>query len=516
MKKLLSVLLILALCLPLMAASPTSPYTQPHSGLFWRAHLYTNTPGFQIAFGGLTTGSANNDTLYIAAYDWDGDGSGDYIADQFEGYGIDDYIGGGDFMVRVCMTADSAAPVFEERPLVAFDSDAGMVIVSPTFTAAVGADEYVMVIHRSVVGRQKGLLRYHGTIDLLDGEAAGITDGDDSLYVPDLAGFGDDYWELGNFWLHFTKTTDGAAPQNQWRPVLNSVSATGCMTFTTAFTVEATTLDEVELVHESLVPANVRPGAMRYRSIAALRAGTAGGIDSATDSVYADDLVGDFIDEYFTYGDYWIHVVQSTDGALPQDEWRAVTKWTSSTGLVLFSPDISVEFTEADEFELVHYSEVPVRYTVGWSEWTEVVIDLSSATWNSVATHEVIAGTGDYELEIAMTCSTNCSSTSSDSLWFFLGESGATGFRMISALIEDIDAGEGLIPVNGWGIGYVWTAENLVTTQSGIIRIACHMGKDVGYQIDDHAGAGGIITVFFRSRPLSTGGTAAAGAGGSL
>lgn len=419
MKRFTLILTLLLTASVVMAVSPIDPYSQPYYGLMYRARLYSNVPGFSMSRMGIQTGSANNDTFYVAAYDWDADGSySDYRADQWEGYGIDNYIAGGEFMLLCVSTGDSAAPQGEMRPITGWDSDAGMVIVSPTFTATVAQGEIIAFVHRSLLNKQKGLLRYQGTIDLLDGEASGITDGDDSLYVPDLARiYADNGWELGDYWLHFTNTTDGAAPQDEWRPVLDSDGATGCMTFTTAFTVEATTLDEVELVH---------------------------------------------------------------------------------------------------------YSLVPIRYTVGWSEWTEVVIDFADATWNSAATHEVITGTGDYEYEITVICSTSCSSTSSDSIWFFMGEAGATGNRMFSALLEDIDAGEGLIPITGWTKGWIWDgasdagSNDLVNTQSGILRFAGHMGKDIGYEISDQAGAGGIITVFFRSRPLSTGGGAVAGAGGSL
>ena len=514
-----SMLLLVAIwTMPVFGAqSPTDPY-QPHDGLMYRANLYSRTPGFQLAFGGLTSMStANNDTIYVAQWDWDADDAyDDYDADQFMGYGMDDYIGGGDFFLRVCMTADSAAPYGEEREIRGFDSDAGMIIVSPTFTATVGQDEYVMVIHRSLIGKTKGQLRYHGTIDLLDGETTGITDGNDSLYVVDLTGFGNDYWELGDYWLHFTKTTDGGAPQGQWRPVLNSVSATGCMTFTTAFSVEATILDEVELVHYSLVPDNVKLGQCVYESIVA---------SGNTTTAVLTDLIGAFPDDYFNRGDYWAHYVYTTDGAAPIDEYRAVTDWVSSTGTVTTGA-FTAAATAGDYVELIVADLVPphFRYVgVEWSDWNELVIDFSSATWNTVATQEALAVTGDVLLELAIACSTNCTDTSADSLWWFMGESGATGMRMFSACFDDIQAGESLIPAAGWARGWIWddagdAGSNDLTSNmtGGTITIQCHMGKDVGFEISDHAATGGIIVVWYRYLPLSTGSSVADGAGGTL
>ena len=147
-----------------------------------------------------------------------------------------------------------------------------------------------------------------------------------------------------------------------------------------------------------------------------------------------------------------------------------------------------------------------------WST-VEVVINLAAAgLWEEAATHEVLTITGDVELEISIACSTNCTSASADSMWWFLGESGATGYRMVSFLLEDADAGENLIP-GVWSPGYIWSAAALTTNCGGIARITSHMGKDLGYQISDHAGTAGIITVFCRWRPLSTGGSVAAGVG---
>lgn len=155
MKRFLSLLLAVALLfagIPLltMADTPTSPYSQPHFGLMYRAHLYSNTPGFALSYMGLTTGAANNDTLYVGPYDWDGDtGYDDYTADQWEGFGKDGYLAGGQFVLQVIATGDSAAPQGERSRIVGWDSDAGMVIVSPVFSATVAQGEVVAFIHVS-------------------------------------------------------------------------------------------------------------------------------------------------------------------------------------------------------------------------------------------------------------------------------------------------------------------------------------------------------------------------------
>ena len=249
--------LLIAAAIPAPAASPTSPYSQPHSGLMYRAHLYSNTPGMQLGFTGIVTSTSSASTLTIGIYDWDGDGDyDDYTADQWMGFGRDDYIGGGDFMLRVVATLDSAAPVFEERPIVGWDSDAGTVVVSPAFSAVVVRNEVVAVMHRLLCGKTKGLPRYAGTAALIStGDALGtLQSAVDSVYVPDLAGFGNDYFNYGNYWFHYLMTTDGANPIDKWSPVLDYVSASGLFTFLVDFPITATANDRVELVIESQVP----------------------------------------------------------------------------------------------------------------------------------------------------------------------------------------------------------------------------------------------------------------------
>ena len=148
-----------------------------------------------------------------------------------------------------------------------------------------------------------------------------------------------------------------------------------------------------------------------------------------------------------------------------------------------------------------------------WSEPVEVVVNFSLAGWKTAAAHTLLTITGDVEFEISAHCSSNVASTSSDSLWIFLGESGATGYRMLSALAEDMDAGENLIPVNYSGRGWVWTAAGLSTNVGGILRGTSFMGKDIKFEISDHAFTGGIVIFHVRWRPLTTGGNVVAGTG---
>ena len=147
----------------------------------------------------------------------------------------------------------------------------------------------------------------------------------------------------------------------------------------------------------------------------------------------------------------------------------------------------------------------------------EVIVNFAAAgAWEEAATtHELFTVTGYVEFEISAFCSTNVATTSSDSLWLFLGEAGATGYRAVSLLGDDADAGENIIPTVH-SPGYIWTAAGLTTNAGGAWKGTIFMGKDIGYSISDHDFTGGIIVFYCRWRPITTGGTVAAGAGGAL
>ena len=515
---LLAAILVLMPALLIGANSPTNNNWGPAESFRWHNADYSRTAGYQMGFGGLTGTAANNDTLYLVAYDYSGDGA-EFTFGEWAQFGIDEYIGGGDFMLRVCMTADSAAPYGEERPIVAFDSDAGMVIVSPAFTTTVGTDEYVMAIHRTVLGKNKGEMRYRGTAALISSaDALGtLQSATDSVYVPDLAGFGNDYFDLADFWLHVTRTTDGAAPQDQWRKILDSDDATGLCTFTDVFTAAFTALDEIELVHESLVPDNVRAGQPRYTSVIA---------SGNTVTAVMTDLIGDFPDDYFQYGDYWFHMVKTTDGAAPVDEWRPATDWASGTGTVTFAPAITT-VTALDVGELVHVSQVPEDRLPQYLAPNFLAVTVhhvkDDSVWSTVASHEVFNVTG--QIEFWLMAYDSIATQGGDSILIRIGAN-----KIFAMLANDWDAGEvvnlGVTPADY--VGGVYTVYNpgASSTNSGVIAdgaigsVVFHGYSndiDIGYEVQTNTLVNtGYSRWLIWWVPKDPTGTVAAGAGGAL
>jgi len=148
-----------------------------------------------------------------------------------------------------------------------------------------------------------------------------------------------------------------------------------------------------------------------------------------------------------------------------------------------------------------------------WSQPLMVIIDLTTGTtWETAGTHEVLTVTGNVEFEITCYDSIGCTSASTDSLWFFLGESGATGYRAFSFMAEDAVAGDNLIPTVH-SPGYIWSAAALTTNAGGIWKGSIFGGKDIGYEISDHAFTAGQLVLYCRWRGD---GSVVAGGGGGL
>ncbi len=151
---------------------------------------------------------------------------------------------------------------------------------------------------------------------------------------------------------------------------------------------------------------------------------------------------------------------------------------------------------------------------VGENLWKTdtLAVDFSVAGWNTAAAHGLWTVTGAVEFEISAYCSTNVATTSSDSLWLFQGESGATGYRIVSYLGEDLDAGENLFP-QVVTVGMIPPAAAVAVNSGGIWKGTIFMGKDIKYQLDDHAFASGVLVFVCRWRPITTGSTIAKGTG---
>lgn len=136
--------------------------------------------------------------------------------------------------------------------------------------------------------------------------------------------------------------------------------------------------------------------------------------------------------------------------------------------------------------------------------YLSVSADFSSATWNTVAAHEILTVTGTVHLILIPVCDTDI--TSGGAITLILGIEGSTSAMIGSTDATTIDAGE----------TWLSTTPDFYSAKTAVIDCIISDGKDVGYTVGSNAGTGGAITFHCWWEPISSGATVVAGAGGVL
>lgn len=143
----------------------------------------------------------------------------------------------------------------------------------------------------------------------------------------------------------------------------------------------------------------------------------------------------------------------------------------------------------------------------GSKNYLAVTADMSSATWNTAATHELFTVTGTVRMRIVAECTTNCTSSGGGAT-ICMGVENATNSFISATGEDDIDAGD------------IWcdatpTETNGDTSSLMLDKIVAG-GLDVGYEIAGEAFTEGSITFHCWYEAISSTGAVAAGAGGAM
>lgn len=138
--------------------------------------------------------------------------------------------------------------------------------------------------------------------------------------------------------------------------------------------------------------------------------------------------------------------------------------------------------------------------------YLEVTVDLSSGTWNTVGTHELLEIAGTVGLRMAIEC-TNSVTDDSTSALICLGHESATSAFIAATSAPAIDVNE------------FWHDTAPTTTPtfgSGLIERMIPGGLDVGYEIAGTNLVSGTLKAYVRWEALNSSGNVTAGAGGAL
>jgi hypothetical protein len=136
-----------------------------------------------------------------------------------------------------------------------------------------------------------------------------------------------------------------------------------------------------------------------------------------------------------------------------------------------------------------------------------VTADLTSATWNTVATHELFTVTGLVRMRIYAEVTTTGDDTSGDTANIQLGVENTTDAFIAATEVDDLTAGE---------IWYDATPTTVTDDTTSVILDKVVNGEDVGYEITGEAATDGVIVFHCVWEPLNATGSVVAGDGSAM
>jgi hypothetical protein len=142
------------------------------------------------------------------------------------------------------------------------------------------------------------------------------------------------------------------------------------------------------------------------------------------------------------------------------------------------------------------------------TNYLSVTADMTSATWNTVAAHEIATVTGAVRLAILPQC-TGTLTSSGGSATLVLGDETTTDSLISSSDAENLATGE-------WWFDATMTRTLAIRSIFEKLDFVVANGKDIGYTIGTEALTGGSIVFHMWWEPIDATGSVAAGAGGVL
>lgn len=136
-----------------------------------------------------------------------------------------------------------------------------------------------------------------------------------------------------------------------------------------------------------------------------------------------------------------------------------------------------------------------------------VTADLSSATWNTVAAHEIATVTGLVRVAIIAQVTVTGDDTSGNTSTIALGVAGSTSAMIAATDVDDLLAGE---------LWYDATPTTIVEAYGTAVLDFIVNGVDIGYTIAAEAATAGTIVFHVFWEGISSGAAVSAGTGGAF
>jgi hypothetical protein len=159
---------------------------------------------------------------------------------------------------------------------------------------------------------------------------------------------------------------------------------------------------------------------------------------------------------------------------------------------------------------MARWNDIGEQWNATARTFLKVIADMSSATWNTAASHEVFTVTGLCRLKLWIECGTSLTDAA-DGASIQFGYEGAT--NGIIASTTAATAGSGLVTDELW---YDTSPTTKMDTYGNCVMDYVLNGLDVGYEITGAALTGGSLNFYCVWEPLESGASVAVGAGGTL
>jgi len=141
----------------------------------------------------------------------------------------------------------------------------------------------------------------------------------------------------------------------------------------------------------------------------------------------------------------------------------------------------------------------------------QVTADMSSATWNTVASHECFSITGYVRAYLWVECAATLTDAADGADIQFGHESDTTAFIGATGA-----AGKGGSTISAGELWYDTSPTTQIDTPANVLFDRIISGLDIGYEITGAALTGGSLVLHCVWEPLSIGAAVVAGAGGAL
>lgn len=161
-------------------------------------------------------------------------------------------------------------------------------------------------------------------------------------------------------------------------------------------------------------------------------------------------------------------------------------------------------YSEVDSGRSILDEVIGAAINYDTENYLAVTADLSSATWNTVATHELFTVTGLVRMRIVAEVTTNGAGATAT---IELGHESDTDAFIATTTITDLAAGE------------IWidaTPTEVAGNTSTLLMDKIVNAVDIGYEIKTAAATAGAIVFHCWWEPLNSTGAVVAGAGGAL